>query len=84
MPQAVSRELDPELSTEGSELRSQIQAAFAALKEPYRSIVIHREIQGMKYDQISDVLQLPLNTVKSYLHRARRMLREQLKEAISR
>ncbi len=84
LPQAVSRELDPERSTEGSELRSHIQAALATLKEPYRSIVIHREIQGMKYDQISDILQLPLNTVKSYLHRARRMLREQLKEAMSR
>ncbi|MCK5406250.1 MAG: hypothetical protein KAJ37_02290, partial [Candidatus Krumholzibacteria bacterium] len=35
-------------------------------------------------DEISDILQLPLNTVKSYLHRARRMLREQLKEAMSR
>jgi len=80
LPQAVSRELDPGLSAEGSELRTRIRAAISELTEPYRSIVIHREIQGMKYDEISDAMQLPLNTVKSYLHRARRTLREQLKE----
>jgi RNA polymerase sigma-70 factor (ECF subfamily) len=82
LPQAVSRELDPELTAEGSELRDHIRAAVSVLKEPYRSIVIHREIQGMRYDEISDILRLPLNTVKSYLHRARRMLREQLQEVL--
>ena len=36
----------------------------------------------MKYEQISESLDLPLNTVKSYLHRGRRMLREQLSEVL--
>jgi len=82
--QAVSHELDPSVSAEGSELRGHIRRALSALEEPYRSIVIQREIQGLKYNEISEALQLPLNTVKSYLHRARRMLRDELREVVTR
>ncbi|MDH3215634.1 MAG: RNA polymerase sigma factor [Candidatus Krumholzibacteria bacterium] len=79
---AVSNEPDPDVSAENSELRDQIRRALTTLKEPYRSIVIFREIQDMRYEQISESLDLPLNTVKSYLHRGRRMLREQLRETL--
>jgi DNA-directed RNA polymerase specialized sigma24 family protein len=34
-----------------------------------------REVQDYKYEEISELLNLPLNTVKVYLHRARKMLR---------
>ncbi len=62
-------------------IRMELEKALATLEEPYRSIVILREIQELKYDEISDALNMPLNTVKVYLHRARRMLRTRLKEA---
>jgi len=75
---APSREPGPDEMTMASEFGSRLQLALAAVQEPYRSIVILREIQDMKYEQISDELELPLNTVKSYLHRGRRMLREKL------
>lgn len=78
---AVSGEPTPEAALEATELRGRIGDAVAGLDEPYRSIVILREIQQFKYEEISDVMELPLNTIKSYLHRARRMLREQLREA---
>ena len=78
----VSAEPSPEAVAEASELRTRIHDALADLQEPYRSIVIFREIQDMKYDEISESLELPLNTVKSYLHRGRRMLREKLSEAL--
>jgi RNA polymerase sigma-70 factor (ECF subfamily) len=80
--QAVSHEPEPDVSAESSELRAYIQTALATLKEPYRSIVIMREIQDMKYEQISEGLHLPLNTIKSYLHRGRSMLRDQLREKL--
>ena len=38
----------------------------------------------MKYNEIGETLDLPLNTVKVYLHRARKMLRDQLKEVYHR
>lgn len=64
---------------DGGELRRQIENAIHELDEPYRTIVILREIDEMPYDDISKALALPLNTMKVYLHRARRILREKLK-----
>lgn len=71
---------DPEAMAQASELRERIELALASLEEPYRSIVISREIEDMKYDEICEFMRMPLNTVKSYLHRGRRMLRDRLKE----
>lgn len=64
--------------------REAIEAAIAALGEPYRSIIILRELQHLKYEEICGALDLPLNTVKVYLHRARKMLRRQLTEVLDR
>ena len=50
------------------------------LSEPYRSVLILREIQGLKYREIADTLEMPLNTVRVHLHRGRRKLRERLHE----
>jgi RNA polymerase sigma-70 factor (ECF subfamily) len=82
MVQGISIEPGPDATAEASELRETIQGALASLQEPYRSIVILREIQDLKYEEISENLELPLNTVKSYLHRGRRMLREKLSGAL--
>lgn len=62
-----------------SELRSRLEAALAELDEPYRSIVVMREIQGLPYEEIAQALNLPLGTMKVYLHRARRRLREAMR-----
>ena len=76
--------LSPEQDAEHSDFRLHLERALENLAEPYRSIVILREIQEMKYNEICDTLQLPLNTVKVYLHRARKMLRDELKEVYHR
>lgn len=57
-----------------------LQQALAGLEEPYRSIAVLREVQEKSYLEIADAMEMPLNTVKTYLHRARRRLREALKE----
>jgi RNA polymerase sigma-70 factor (ECF subfamily) len=80
---AVSSDPTPDLTFESSELHGHIQQALSQIEEPYRSIVILREIQDLKYQEISQCLELPLNTIKSYLHRGRRMLRDQLREAFN-
>ncbi|UCG53040.1 MAG: sigma-70 family RNA polymerase sigma factor [Candidatus Latescibacterota bacterium] len=83
MSDGVSVEPSPEAQAETKELREHIRRALTKIEEPYRSIMILREIQEMKYEEIAGALDLPLNTVKSYLHRGRRMLRDQLKETLS-
>ncbi len=72
-------EPDQSLGEDTTELKRQIESAIRELEEPYRSIVILREIDELAYEQIASALTMPLNTVKVYLHRARKMLREKLK-----
>ena len=74
----------PDTNAESSDFRQHLLDAVEQLAEPYRSIVILREIQELKYQEISDSLELPLSTVKVYLHRARKMLRNQLHEVLQR
>jgi RNA polymerase sigma factor (sigma-70 family) len=71
---------DPETLAEASEFGRRLCGALARLREPAKSIVILREIQGLSYQQIADTLELPLSTVRVSLHRARRRLREHLRE----
>lgn len=80
--QAAGTEPSPAQAAEASEFQEQLEQALNRLSEPYRSIVILREIQDLKYDQISETLDLPLNTVKVYLHRGRKMLREALRPLV--
>lgn len=70
----------PDARLRASELGSKIQAALSGLGEPYRSVVILREIQQLTYGEISEVLNMPLNTVRVSLYRGRRSLREALRE----
>lgn len=70
----------PARRAESADLQHHLKQAMARLDEPYRSVVILREVQGLAYKDISGALDMPLNTVKVYLHRGRKKLRTQLKE----
>lgn len=59
-------------------LSNDVQHAIAKLPDHYRIIVVLRYLQDMSYQEIADALELPLNTVKSYLFRARQQLQELL------
>ncbi|MGD8727517.1 MAG: sigma-70 family RNA polymerase sigma factor, partial [Gemmatimonadales bacterium] len=63
---------------EARELGSAIEAAIGRLRPEYRACIIMRHIDGRPYDEIADILDLPLGTVKTYIHRARAELRETL------
>jgi len=75
---AASERPDPEAMAEAGDFRRHLLAALRKLDEPLRSVLILREIQGLKYQEIADILELPLNTVRVYLHRGRRRLRKHL------
>jgi RNA polymerase sigma-70 factor (ECF subfamily) len=70
----------PEKLTHASQIGSRILEALETLKEPGRSVVILREIQGLSYQEIGEALEMPLSSVRVTLHRGRRKLRDQLKE----
>jgi RNA polymerase sigma-70 factor (ECF subfamily) len=74
---------DPRMIIESADFRDRVMRALTLIEEPYRSILILRAIQDMSYAQISESLQMPLSTVKVYLHRGRRMLRERMKEKVA-
>jgi RNA polymerase sigma-70 factor (ECF subfamily) len=74
---------DPSALTETMDFHAHVERALSTLREPYRSIVVLREIQDYRYEEISAALDMPLNTVKVYLHRARRKLRKELREFAS-
>ena len=63
-----------------SRLQQRLRAAIARLQEPYRSLVILRDIQQHSYDELAGVTGLSLPQVKTYLHRARQQLKQQLLE----
>ena len=52
--------------------------AIAALRPEYRSCIMLRHVEGRSYEEIAATLDLPLGTVKTYIHRARHQLREAL------
>jgi RNA polymerase sigma-70 factor, ECF subfamily len=55
-----------------------VQTALAALPEDFRAAVVLCDIEGMTYEEIADVLDVKLGTVRSRIHRGRSMLRKQL------
>ena len=60
----------------------QVRSALAALGEEHRTVLILREIDNCSYDVIAEILDLPVGTVRSRLHRARLELRDQLRESL--
>ena len=57
-----------------------LKRAIEGLQEPYRSLVVLRDVNQHSYDEVAGMLELNLAQVKTYLHRARKQLREQLAE----
>ena len=64
-----------------TELSKQISTAIEELKEPYKSLIVLRELSQLSYQQLADVLNLSITQVKVYLSRARNMLKEKLTDS---
>ena len=60
-------------------MTTKIKEAVKALPENLRSVFVLYEIEGLKYKEISKTLDIPINSVKVYLLRARKKLQEVLK-----
>ena len=59
---------------------SQITEALNQLSEDYRMVVYYSDVEGLPYKEIAEIMDTPLGTVMSRLHRGRKQLRDLLKE----
>ena len=78
----ANQAFQPEVALERKELRNAIQKAIAELPEQYRLPLVLRDLQGLSYEEISEVLELRSGTTKSRINRARLMLKDKLKPFI--
>jgi RNA polymerase sigma-70 factor, ECF subfamily len=69
---------DDALSPPRADLRRDLEAAVATLPQRYRGVVVLYYLQDLSYPEIAEILDVPLGTVKTHLHRAKRLLRAKL------
>lgn len=60
------------------EIRARVEAELKQIAEPYRTTVVLRDIEGLSYEEVAEVLQISLGTVKSRLIRGRDALKKRL------
>ena len=65
-------------AVEAKELGGEIEVAIGRLRPEYRSCILLRHVEGRAYEEIAEILGLPLGTVKTFIHRARNELRQSL------
>jgi RNA polymerase sigma-70 factor (ECF subfamily) len=68
----------PDQAVEQGELEEALHRAIGELPEERRIVVVLRDVEGLAYEEIAEVLDLPVGTVRSRLHRARLDLKEKL------
>lgn len=71
---------NPEMMISQENLNNRLKEAIDNLPDNLKSIFIMYQLQGMKYKEISKVLEIPINSVKVYLMRSRIKLQKELKE----
>ena len=72
------RDVGPERAYEQNNLDLDVQKALDALPAQFRAAVVLCDLEGLSYEEIADVLDVKLGTVRSRIHRGRAMLREAL------
>jgi RNA polymerase sigma-70 factor (ECF subfamily) len=75
-----SQDPTPVIAAERAYLRTRLLAALAKLPEQRREVVLLHDLEGWTHREIAESMELPVGTVQSHLHHARRRLRELLAE----
>jgi RNA polymerase sigma-70 factor (ECF subfamily) len=76
----VSAGESPLEELESRELGTAIERAIGKLRPEYRACIMLRHVEDKSYEEIAEIVKLPLGTVKTYIHRARHELRTALGE----
>ena len=69
----------PENELESLELQETVQKEILKLPEKYRSVIVLKYMEELSLNEISEILDMPLGTVKTRIHRGREALRQQLR-----
>ena len=77
-PIDASEYVKPGAALERSEEETLLHSALARLSGEHRDVLVMKDIDGLKYEEIADVMGVPIGTIRSRLHRARLELRELL------
>jgi RNA polymerase sigma-70 factor (ECF subfamily) len=78
MPETADPGAGPAQVAEQREESAELRAAIDALPEKYRAVITLYHLQGRQYEEIAQVLDLPMGTVKTHLFRAKDLLRKTL------
>lgn len=73
-----SRDENPEEYLEAKELGRELEQAIGGLRTEYQTAILLRHVEGRPYEEIAEIMGVPLGTVKTYIHRARSELRTTL------
>jgi RNA polymerase sigma factor (sigma-70 family) len=78
----VDRQITPDLRVEALKdmIGDEISNALNALDVDFRTVIILCDLEGFKYEEMAKILDIPIGTVRSRLHRARNLLKEKLSE----
>jgi RNA polymerase sigma-70 factor (ECF subfamily) len=74
-PDDPSEYVRPGAALERTEDERQLHDALNRLSDEHRNVLLMKDIEGMKYEEIAEVLDVPIGTIRSRLHRARLELR---------
>jgi RNA polymerase sigma-70 factor (ECF subfamily) len=78
----VDRQITPDLRVEALKdmIGDEISNALNALDVDFRTVIILCDLEGFKYEEMAKILDIPIGTVRSRLHRVRNLLKEKLSE----
>ncbi len=76
----VNKDITADLRVESTQdsLGDEITGALGSLDTDFRTIIILSDLEGFKYEEMAKILDIPIGTVRSRLHRARNILKEKL------
>ena len=75
LPEHADPSAGPEREAIASDEARRLRAAIDSLPEKYRAVITLYHLQGRQYDEIAEILELPMGTVKTHLYRAKEQLR---------
>ena len=78
----ASTQPDPERAMAQRQISTLLESAIDELAEPFRTVLVARAVEGMSIEETAELFDLKPETVKTRLHRARRLLREALEKQI--
>jgi len=74
---------DPAQQALKAEQHSRVMAALGRLAQQYRAVIVLKDVDGLDYQEIAEILDIPVGTVKSRAHRGRQALREYLADLVN-